>query len=154
MNELPTSKGLLWISTILLCVVIIAMSGCFGLFDSSGDIIVGKYNVGWIDVISSRAICLADKYGEYGGGVKVPAYVYAVGHNDRFIVAKQHPLIDPQKEVVDTRITNYFIIDMSKDDIYRGKGVSGPLTKVQFDSLCKKYDMQGIEFDKTYPENL
>lgn len=29
--------------------VTISLAGCFGLFDSSADRIVGKYNIGWID---------------------------------------------------------------------------------------------------------
>jgi hypothetical protein len=41
------------------------LSGC--LFDSSAKTITGRYNVGWIDVISSRTVGMADKDGEYGG---------------------------------------------------------------------------------------
>jgi hypothetical protein len=40
------------------------LSGC--LFDRSAKTITGRYNVSWIDVISSRTIGMADKDGEYG----------------------------------------------------------------------------------------
>jgi hypothetical protein len=40
----------------------------------------------------------------------VSATVYAVGANDRYIVAKQHPLLDDQTHF-DRTVTNYFIVD-------------------------------------------
>jgi hypothetical protein len=64
-----------YIATIL---IVITGTGCFGLFDSSADTITGRYNVGWIDVISSRSIDMADKDGDYGGAEIIPAYVCAV----------------------------------------------------------------------------
>jgi hypothetical protein len=139
-----------YIATIL---IVITITGCFGLFDSSADTITGRYNVGWIDVISSRSIDMADKDGDYGGAEIIPAYVYAVGHNKRFIVAKQHPVINKLEEKVDIKKTNYFIIDLTKENYYRQERVLGPLTKVQFDSLCKTLNIGSIEFAMTYPDN-
>jgi len=133
--------------------VVISVTGCFGLFDSSADTIIGRYNVGWIDVISSRSIDMADKDGDYGGSEIIPAYVYAVGNNKRFIVAKQHPLINRLKGKVDIKTTNYFIIDLTKENYYRQEGVLEPLKKVQFDSVCKTLNIGSIEFEMTYPDN-
>ncbi len=136
---------------IVICTTIL-LNSCFGLFDSSSDTIVGRYNVGWIDVISSRSINMAEKDGEYGGAEIIPAYVYAVGHNKKFIIAKQHPVTNEQDEKVDTKKTNYFIIDMTKDNYYKKEGIYGPLTENVFDSLCKKLNVESIEFDISYPD--
>jgi len=96
---------------------------------------------------------MADKDGDYGGSEIIPAYVYAVGNNKRFIVAKQHPLINRLKGKVDIKTTNYFIIDLTKENYYRQEGVLGPLKKVQFDSVCKTLNIGSIEFEMTYPDN-
>jgi len=129
----------------------IFLNSCFGLWDSSSDTIIGPYNVGWIDVISSRSINLAETNGGYGGAEMVPAYVYAVGHTEKFIIAKQHPLSKDSGDKVDIKITNYFIIDISKKN-YNQEGVYGPLSKKEFNDLCRKLNINLIKFDLTYPE--
>ena len=94
---------------------------------------------------------MAENNGGYGGVQIVSAYVYAVGHNKKFIIAKQHPVVNESQEQVDTKKTNYFIIDMTKENYYRQEGVLGPLTENQFDSLCKKLNVGQIEFNMSYP---
>ncbi|MBV9962677.1 MAG: DUF3997 domain-containing protein [Parafilimonas sp.] len=130
--------------------LIFLLSSCFGLFDSKADKIIGRYNVGWIDIISSRSVDLATEDGELGGIPLVPAYVYGVGHNKKFIIVKQHPVIN-HNEIIDTKKTNYFIIDIAKDN-YKKEGVYGPLTEIQFDSVLIKLNVGGIEFNMSYPD--
>jgi hypothetical protein len=47
---------------------------------------------------------------------EVPPYVFAAGHNDEFIIAKQHPSED-------LNTTNYFIIDMHRKIKKKGEKV-------------------------------
>ena len=136
---------------LLLCFAAM-ITGCFGLFDSGGDHIAGPYSTGWIDVHSSRYIEKQDKDG-YLLEV-VPAYIYAVGHNERFIVAKQHPLQGEfPKERINVAQTNYFVIDLKLQPDQGEEGVYGPMDSSQFETLSRKLEVGKIVFDLTYPEN-
>lgn len=136
----------------LLILVATVLTGCFGLFDSGGDHIAGSYSTGWIDVHSSRYIAKQDKD---GSSIEViPAYIYAVGHNERFIVAKQHPLQGKfPKEIIDVTQTNYFVIDLKLQPDQGEEGVYGPMDSSQFETLSRKLEVGKIVFDLTYPEN-
>ena len=103
---------------------LLLLPSCFGLFDSGTDSIVGDYETGWIDARRSRAIYR-------GVAEQVPAYVFAVGHNQHYIVAKQHPLMLTSElvEVVDCTRTAYYILDIARNRQPGGRpGISGPLT--------------------------
>ena len=128
------------------------LTGCFGLFDSGGDHIAGPYSTGWIDVNSSRYI---EKQDNDGNSLKViPAYIYSVGHNDRFIVAKQHPLQGEfPKEKIDVTQTNYYVIDLNLQPGQVEEKIYGPMDASQFESLSRKLEVGKIVFDLTYPEN-
>ena len=117
--------------------------GC--LFDSGTDTVVDDYKVTWIDVIESRDLNKKEEL--------VPAYVFAVGYDSRFIFAKQHPLRPNSKEKIDTTVTNYYIIERTKNE-FQDKPKYGPLAKTGFDSLCSKLGVVKIKFDMVYPTNL
>ena len=135
MNRLPIIFSLfLWF----------CLTGC-ALFDSGTDKICDDYEVGWIDLHESRSINKGEEL--------VPAYVFAVGHNSKFIYAKQHPLLPNTNEKIDKKITNFYIIERT-DNSFQDKPKYGPLTKSNFDSLCKKLNIVDIDFDQTYPTNL
>jgi hypothetical protein len=61
---------------------------------------------------------------EDGGAIgRVPATVFAVGWDGRYLVAKQHPYDAINKsEIVDRSVTNYYIIDSSKDSKFADQG--------------------------------
>lgn len=123
------------------------------LFDSSSDRIIGRYNVTWIDVPSSRTICMDDNNDDDGGGIQlIPAYVYAVGHTKRFIIAKNHPVVNERDGSVNTKKTNYFIIDLSKDNYVKSEGIYGPLNEKEFGTLLQRLNVGQIDFDMSYPE--
>ena len=122
---------------------IFSLTSC--LFDSGTDNVVGDYKVTWIDVIESRNLNKQEEL--------VPAYVFAVGHDSKFIFVKQHPLKRTSTEKIDTTIINYYIIERTTTE-FQDKPKYGPLTKTAFDSLCSKLDVKGVEFDLTYPTNL
>jgi len=126
-------------------VFFLSLTGCFGLFDSGTDTVVDDYEVIWIDVHESRSLSKGEEL--------VPAYVFAVGHNKRFIYAKQHPLLPNSPDKIDKTVTNFYIIERTKNE-FQDKPKYGPFTKETFDSLCLKLDIKNPEFDMTYPTNL
>ena len=126
-------------------VFLLSLTGCFGLFDSGSDTVVDDYEVTWIDLHENRSLNKGEEL--------VPAYVYAAGYNKLFIYAKQHPLLTNSPNKIDTAITNYYIIERTKNG-FQDKPKYGPLTKQSFDSLCVKFGIKNPEFDMTYPTNL
>ncbi|GEO09510.1 DUF3997 domain-containing protein [Segetibacter aerophilus] len=123
---------------LILCCLL--LTSCF--FDSRFETIKGEYQIGWIDVSESRAI--------YNQERLITPYVFAVGHNSRFIIAKQHPSTDFPKNSIDKSITNYFAIDMSKNPYPGQDGIYGPMPKAEFDNFCNRENINNIEFDMTY----
>ena len=57
--------------------------------------------------------------------------VFAIGYNDNYMIAKQHPL--SLLDVLDKSVTNFFILPMKESFDYRTKnGLIGPLTETEF----------------------
>jgi hypothetical protein len=105
----------------------ISLSGC-GLFDSGIVWRDGRYALMWIDLPDE--VTLSYRLGEGGSLPLVAPRVFAVGANERYVVAKQHP-------AGDRKITNYFIIDREKDDIRSlESSVTGPMTEREFQALA------------------
>lgn len=132
---------------------ILLLAGCFGLWDSGSDRITGKYIVLWIDLPANQSISEQFEMGSSGSSQVVGEYVFAVGHNDDFIIAKQHPTTgfdDGFK--VNPKITNYFIIDMNQKVIKKGNNVWGPLSRKEFNELREELRIEDIEFDQVYPD--
>lgn len=133
--------------------IVFSLPSCFGLFDSGSKTIKGRFELVWIDLQESQGI--VEKYDNSGSGTKiVDEYVFSVGHNDDFIIAKQHPTSGFNGGYeIDTKILNYFIVDMNnkilKDEYNK---VFGPLTMHQFDSLRTVLKITDIKFDINYPE--
>lgn len=127
------------------------LTSCF--FDSGRQRITGRYYVLWIDLWANQTI--SKQYEKYASSYEqlVPEYVFSVGHNDEYIIAKQHPTngFDGGYKV-DTTVTNYFIIDMNKETSSEKNKVLGPFTIHQFDSLRQKLAIEDIQFDMNYPD--
>jgi hypothetical protein len=103
---------------------VLLLSAC-GLFDSGVEWRRGRYALMWVD--SKNDMSLSVDQGHGGWAPIVPPVVFAVGANDDFIVAKQHPRGD-------TTITNYFIIPIEAPDssLDPAKRVIGPLSNAAF----------------------
>src|SRR3712207_6743707 len=119
----------------------VLLSGC--IFDSDSSVIIGDYKTGWIDIPQTRDISK--------GRVLVPAYVSAIGHNKKYIIARQHPIKEGAIVKVHSDTTNYYIIEISACN-HQDKPVYGPLDAVEFDRLRRKFGMEDIRFDMKYPE--
>jgi len=126
----------------ILLFLALLLEGC--LFDSGVDTVVEDYKVMWIDVIESRRLNKGEEL--------VPAYVFAVGHDSKFIFAKQHPVKSNSNEKIDKTITNYYIIERTKNQ-FQDKPKYGPMTKTGFDSLCFRLGIVHAKFNMTYPTN-
>ena len=99
----------------ILFVLCLNLTGCyFGMNESWREISKGYYLMGWDDT-NWKIVYNKDGKPDYFEGVVVDMTVFADGHNDDFIIAKQHPQhadsLKPNRD-----ITNYFIIDLRSPD--------------------------------------
>ncbi len=121
--------------------LVIFLSSC--LFDSDSDKIIGDYETIWIDIPQTRSINKGEQI--------VPAYVSEIGHNSKYIIAKQHPVKIGNIYSVYTDTINYFIIEITSNT-FQDKPVYGPLSRISFDSLRKNLNITSIKFNMHYPE--
>lgn len=132
----------------------VILSGC-SLFDSGSKHIVGRYMVLWIDEPQNLCLSLQDSTNSSGSTEIILPYVFAVGHNNRFIIAKQHPTNGFEGRFkMDTTVTHYFIIDIKKKSKFDDYTLYGPLTLTKFKRLCIRFDLQNVPFDIQYPDNI
>jgi len=77
--------------------------------------------------------------------------VFELGADDRFIVAKQHPALDPGATKYDRAITNYFVVTRTSSLVFRDRkqGVVGPLTASEFERMAKNLKLPpfSVRFD-------
>jgi hypothetical protein len=138
------------IKLIVLLFISVLLTGCFGLFDSGTKRITGKYIVVWIDLRRNQGIAEEIEKNSGSSIVLVPEYVFAVGHNSDYIIAKQHPTSGFENGFeIDLSVTNYFIVDMNAQE----DKVVGPMTKSEFDSIRIDLKIQNIEFDMIFKES-
>lgn len=130
----------------LILIGILTLNSCWNN-PSESDLIIGNYYVGWNDLVANRAIVeKPEKDSPYSSGV-ISDYVFAVGHNSDFIIAKQHPYLN------DLTVTKYFIIDLKKRKSGNNNSVIGPLKKEEFDKKRIELNISELKFDQNYPEN-
>jgi len=128
----------------LILIGILTLNSCWNN-PSEHDLIIGNYYVGWNDMVSNRGIDYQYDSNSYKGIVS--SYVYAVGNNADFIIAKQHPYLN------DLNVTKYFIVDLNKKMGIDKDAVIGPMTEKDFDKKSKELKISELEFDKVYEEN-
>ena len=108
------------------------------LFDSGVEWRSGRYALVWVDL--SEDVYLAHG-GERGNwGILVEPRVFAVGANERYVVAKQHP-------GGDKTVTNYFIVDKLSGSPNLVGTVVGPLSEAAFHERASLVSLP--EFTKT-----
>ena len=101
------------------------LAGCWQtpVFDEK---ITGPYRLSAIDITEEMSVCYELKEVDSCVG-RIPETVFAVGWNENFIVAKQHPSGNKF-------VTKYFILDMTKDAINVDPSVTvtGPLSESEY----------------------
>lgn len=133
-----------------LILIVLFNISCFGLFDNGSDHIVGDFYTVWIDEHSNRTLSIKDTDTSFP--TVISEYVFSVGHNDNFIIAKQHPKPDRFAENINVKITNYYIVDINNSDKFVQK-IYGPFDEKTFNKKLKELNVGKIEFDLNYPEN-
>jgi hypothetical protein len=103
------------------------LMGC-GMGSLHDEKLVGPYHLAAINTLEDMQVCYALSNGDTVG--RIEGTVYAVGWNDSFIVAKQHPHNNRS-------ITRYYVLDISRDSTYANPAtcISGPLTEAEFRSM-------------------
>jgi len=136
---------------ILAFILSISLTACFGLFDSDSDTIIDSYEVLWIDVLANQTI--SKRVTSTSSYQVVPPYIFSVGHDNNFIIAKQHPSDGFEGDFkIHKSITNYYIIQLPTKDKSIKEDVWGPLTLYQFDSLRRNKKIENIKFNMHYPD--
>jgi len=136
---------------VLTTLIILTIVTSCALFDSRGETIKGRYNIGWIDTKANRSINYATKDGDYGGNEKIGAFINRMGHNQRFIIAERiyfnaFALMDkPNYDSI-----TYYIIDMEIEAPYDNKDVIGPFNKPDFEKMKIKLGIKDLEFTNEY----
>ncbi len=112
---------------IILLLIFIIFSSCFfGSNENSQKIIRDFYIISWDE--SFWQISRSKKSNEFEpNNIIIKHDVFGVGHNKNFIIAIQHPCENNQPHLndylddfkVNKNITNYFIIELLKDEEYK-----------------------------------
>jgi len=109
------------------------------LFDSSSVDLINGDELAWIDTKDNQSINKGEE--------QVPGYIFNVGYNKDYIIAKQHPLKGDFYSEPDFAVTNYFIIDIKENEKGFRKGVIGPLSAAEFDKKTEELRIKGkVEF--------
>ena len=119
---------------------VLLASGCFAWFDFGVEWQDGKYALTWVD--SYRSMSLSYSTGADSWGTVVESQVFAVGSDQRYIVARQHPKGNRS-------ITMYFIVDKARQPPWPdlAKTVVGPLSEQAF--AAKQSELKLPAFSKT-----
>ena len=120
-------------------------SSCAWFEEFENDVIIGSYCASSIDSQGRKiTVGVSESGGDYS--TIIDADVYSIGHNGKYIFAKQKERFSKDS------ITNYFLIDTIKNVINK-KGVYGPLTEIEFEKLTKKLKISSVIFDLNYQKN-
>ncbi|AFD06703.1 DUF3997 domain-containing protein [Solitalea canadensis] len=113
----------------ILCIISLSiLYGCKGLTDRR---ITDRYYLVTMETKENVSIAYSINDDNTSFLDVVKPCVYSIGYNDKYILAKQHPLQSHNN--VNTSITNYYIIPIYKEFNYSPeKEVIGPLTLEQF----------------------
>lgn len=113
--------------------------GCQGFVKD--EKITGRYHLVSIDIPEDLTLCYKLESGDYKGVLEET--IFAVGFNDNYIIAKQHPSNN-------RAITNYYIVPIYKENILSPeKGVIGALTLEQFNEKRRELNIpESLVFTK------
>jgi hypothetical protein len=128
------------IRTVVLLVTSLLLSGCGFVHDER---LTGNYRLIAVDVMEQMSVNHSLNNGSAVG--RINETVFAVGWDQRYIVAKQHP---NNNRVV----TNYYYLEMAKDSPYAdpSASVTGPLTETEFKQ--RQAELRLPDFKRTFKE--
>lgn len=125
------------IRIVLLLNLCVILSSCGFAHDEP---LTGNYCLIATDLLEQMSISYSFENGSAVG--RIDETVFAVGWDQRYIVAKQHPNNN-------RALTNYYYLEMAKDSPYADprESVTGPLTAQQFAS--KQNELKLPPFTRT-----
>lgn len=132
-NKLLKYKYLFFAAAILVLLSILFLR------ESKVDL-VSDYEIDYVDIEQNMSIYYNDP--KWGGIGVINPTVFAVGYNEDFIIAKQHPNDNFE---VDRTVTNYFIIPIKyKISESPEENKIGPLNEEKFDEKCRELRISGV----------
>lgn len=117
--------------TLYILFILIGISSCFFDEQSFSRPLVKDLKLEWWGEPRNQSITFGMVRGDFGGLLVIPETVFAVGHNDDFLIAKSYP--NKEKEIqnrlfnYDEKTRNYLLTDpndtiyLSSDDEYYEK---------------------------------
>lgn len=130
--------------------LLISMFACEKPFKAGSVSIIDDFVVSYYGDKANQALFDRSQLNPFPDSAVIKEYVFEVGNNSNFIIAKQHPTsVNQEGNEVDKTITNYFIIvlnDSSRNEVI------GPLSENEFSETSKKLDIEGIEFFDPFPK--
>jgi hypothetical protein len=118
------------------------MFGCQGL-----DIkqhVTGHYFLVAADADYQLGLTFQDYPDDQTYGVVIGYTVFAVGYNEKYIIAKQH--FENIKSIL-----NYYILPIKSEyKDFGNTGLIGPMTREQFEQKSKELNLQNVKFTINY----
>ena len=137
----------------LLAFMSLTSTGC--IFDSGSKKVAGRFILVWIDMPENQGLGEQSELNSSSSASIIPPYVFAVGHNNRYIIVKQHPTNGFEGGFkMDTSFTNYYVVDMEVKDTMGVRRTTGPLDLKEFSHLRKRLGIEDILFDMTFRDDI
>jgi hypothetical protein len=77
--------------TAIIFIALLPLAGCLSDETINTKHLVKDFNLSWWSEAKYQALFQNSNNKEYGGAVIIPETVFALGYNEQFIIAKQHP---------------------------------------------------------------
>jgi hypothetical protein len=110
--------------------------------------ITGNYYLVAVDTDDEMALAYHEPSDGSNYATIVDNCVFAVGYNDKYIIAKQHPWNFMSSKRPNKEVTNYYIVPIGSIYIPNNK----PLNEFQFDQERKRLGIENIQFTIVYKD--
>tara|TARA_R110000868_G_scaffold252561_3_gene509262 strand:- start:786 stop:1211 length:426 start_codon:yes stop_codon:yes gene_type:complete len=137
-----------YLKIVLTVGIIITLFSC-GFGESEEEKLINGYYIGWHDLEANRNIYIKDSSNPHIGQVIISGYVYSVGFDNRFILAKSLPNAENKD------FKTYYILDT--DGNFNTNLDNNNLQRFfdldKFNDALIKKGLDKIKFDKNYNLN-
>jgi hypothetical protein len=111
--------------------------------------VVGNYYVVAGDTRDQMTLSYKSSDSHSGSyGIVVDNCVFAIGHNDKYIILKQHPWNFMNSKHPNREITNYYVVKV--ESVYVPN--NNPLNEFQFSRETKRLGIENIRFSTIYKD--
>lgn len=118
--------------------LLLSLFSACSLFDGDTDQVVEDYEVSWVDLFETRSLQKGEQV--------VPPYVFAAGHDSRFVFAKRHEVVLVDRQAcVDESVVYYYILERTKKS-FQDNPIYGPLSEEDFKKKCTELGIKKPKF--------